>query len=105
LPRQVKQVISHHDIAAIISYKHRQCTQTFVNATLKKSFVYFFRDAIFLPFFIVVLHKDALWLWGGGWGRTMRLCQPPDVSTSPKYKLLCFITTKKILQREERTSF
>jgi len=24
---------------------------------------------------------------------TMRLCQPPDGSTSPKYKLLCFITT------------
>ncbi len=25
--------------------------------------------------------------------------------TSPKYKLLCFITTKNFLQREERTSF
>ena len=25
---------------------------------------------------------------------SMRLCQPPDGSTSPKYKLLCFITTK-----------
>ncbi len=24
---------------------------------------------------------------------TMRLCQPPDGNTSPKYKLLCFITT------------
>ncbi len=24
----------------------------------------------------------------------MRLCHPPDGSTSPKYKLLCFITTK-----------
>ncbi len=24
----------------------------------------------------------------------MRLCQPPDGNTSPKYKLLCFITTK-----------
>jgi hypothetical protein len=35
----------------------------------------------------------------------MRLCHPPDGSTSPKYKLLCFITTKKNLQREERTSF
>ncbi len=35
----------------------------------------------------------------------MRLCQPPDGSTSPKYKLLCFIITKKNLQREERTSF
>jgi len=35
----------------------------------------------------------------------MRLCHPPDGSTSPKYKLLCFITTKLFLQREERTSF
>ena len=25
----------------------------------------------------------------------MRLCHPPDGSTSPKYKLLCFMTTKK----------
>jgi len=24
----------------------------------------------------------------------MRLCNPPDGSTSPKYKLLCFITAK-----------
>jgi hypothetical protein len=24
----------------------------------------------------------------------MRLCHPPDGSTSPNYKLLCFITTK-----------
>ncbi len=37
--------------------------------------------------------------------KLMRLCHPPDGSTSPKYKLLCFITTKKILQREERISF
>ncbi len=29
----------------------------------------------------------------------MRLCQPPDGNTSPKYKLLCFITTKTFLQR------
>jgi hypothetical protein len=37
--------------------------------------------------------------------QTMRLCQPPDGNTSPKYKLLCFTTTKNFLQREERTSF
>jgi hypothetical protein len=36
---------------------------------------------------------------------TMRLCHPPDGRTSPKYKLLCFITTKIFLQREECTSF
>ncbi len=35
----------------------------------------------------------------------MRLCHPPDGSTSPKYKLLCLITTKSFLQREVRTSF
>ncbi len=35
----------------------------------------------------------------------MRLCHPPDGSTSPEYKLLCFITTKKFWQREVRTSF
>ncbi len=29
----------------------------------------------------------------------MRLCHPPDGSTSPKYKLLSFITTKKIAKR------
>ncbi len=26
-------------------------------------------------------------------GRSMRLCHPPDDSTSPKYKLLCFKPT------------
>ena len=35
----------------------------------------------------------------------MSLCHPPDGSTSPKYKLLCFTTTKKFVQREECTSF
>ena len=30
----------------------------------------------------------------------MRLCHPPDGSTSPKYKFLCFITTKKALSRD-----
>jgi hypothetical protein len=35
----------------------------------------------------------------------MRLCHPQDGSTSPKYKLLFFKTTKKILQKEECTSF
>jgi hypothetical protein len=29
----------------------------------------------------------------------MRLCHPPDGSTSPKCKLLCFITTTKIAKR------
>jgi hypothetical protein len=29
----------------------------------------------------------------------MRLCHPPDGSTSPKYKLLCFITAKKFSKR------
>jgi hypothetical protein len=38
-------------------------------------------------------------------GLLMRLCHPPDGSTSPKYKLLFFIKTKKKLQREECTSF
>jgi hypothetical protein len=32
--------------------------------------------------------------------RQMRLCHPPDVSTSPKYKLLCFVTTKKICKEK-----
>jgi hypothetical protein len=36
---------------------------------------------------------------------SMRLCHPPEGSTSANYKLLCFITTKKNLQREECTSF
>ncbi len=30
---------------------------------------------------------------------SMRLCQPPDGSTSPKYKLVCFITTKKCKEK------
>ncbi len=29
----------------------------------------------------------------------------PDGITNPKYKLLCFVTTKFFLQREERTNF
>jgi hypothetical protein len=33
------------------------------------------------------------------------IVQATDGSTSPKYKLLCFKTTKIFLQREERTSF
>ena len=35
----------------------------------------------------------------------MRLCHPPDGSTSPKYKLLCFITTKKILHKKNALAF
>jgi hypothetical protein len=31
----------------------------------------------------------------------MRLCHPPDGSTNPKYKLLCFITTKKNFCKEK----
>jgi hypothetical protein len=37
--------------------------------------------------------------------QTMRLCQPPDGSTSPKYKLLCFITTKKICKGKTALAF
>ncbi len=40
---------------------------------------------------------------------SLPLCQlafhPPDGSTSPKYKLLCFITTKIFLQREASLAF
>jgi hypothetical protein len=36
---------------------------------------------------------------------TMRLCQPPDGSTSPKYKLLCFITSKKICKEKNALAF
>jgi hypothetical protein len=36
---------------------------------------------------------------------TMRLCHPPDGSTSPKYKLLCFITTKKICNEKNALAF
>jgi hypothetical protein len=36
--------------------------------------------------------------------KNMRLCHPPDGITSPKYKLLFFIT-KNFLQIEEWTSF
>jgi hypothetical protein len=35
----------------------------------------------------------------------MRLCHPPDGSTSPKYKLLCFKPPYFILPNTERTSF
>jgi hypothetical protein len=35
----------------------------------------------------------------------MGLHHPLVGITNPKYKLLCFIKTKKNLQREERTSF
>jgi hypothetical protein len=37
--------------------------------------------------------------------RLMRLCHPPDGSTSPKYKLLCFITTKKICKEKNTLAF
>jgi hypothetical protein len=37
--------------------------------------------------------------------RVMRLCHPPDGSTSPKYKLLCFITTKKICKEKNALAF
>ncbi len=36
---------------------------------------------------------------------TMRLCHPPDGSTSPKYRLLCFITTKKICKEKNTLAF
>ncbi len=36
---------------------------------------------------------------------SMRLCHPPDGSTSPKYKLLCFITAKKICKEKNTLAF
>jgi hypothetical protein len=36
---------------------------------------------------------------------SMRLCHPRDGSTSPKYKLLCFITTKKICKEKNALAF
>ncbi len=35
----------------------------------------------------------------------MRLCHPPDGSTSPKYKLLCLIITKKICKEKNALAF
>ncbi len=35
----------------------------------------------------------------------MRLCHPPDGSTSPKYKLLCFITTKIFCKEKNALAF
>jgi hypothetical protein len=35
----------------------------------------------------------------------MRLCNLPDGSTSPKYKLLCFITTKKNCKEKNELAF
>jgi hypothetical protein len=35
----------------------------------------------------------------------MRLCHPPDGSTSPKYKLLCFITTKFFCKEKNTLAF
>ncbi len=35
----------------------------------------------------------------------MRLCHPPDGSTSPKYKLLCLILTKKICKEKNALAF
>ncbi len=37
--------------------------------------------------------------------RRMRLCHPPDGSTSPKYKLLCFITTKFFCKEKYALAF
>jgi hypothetical protein len=37
--------------------------------------------------------------------QTIRLCQQPDGDTSPKYKLLCFITTKKFCQEKNALAF
>ncbi len=35
----------------------------------------------------------------------MRLCHPPDGSTSSKYKLLCFITTKNYCKEKNTLAF
>ncbi len=35
----------------------------------------------------------------------MRLCHPPDGSTSPKYRLLCFITTKIFCKEKNTLAF
>jgi hypothetical protein len=35
----------------------------------------------------------------------MRFCQPPDGNSSPKYKLLCFITTKKNCKEKNTLAF
>jgi hypothetical protein len=37
--------------------------------------------------------------------KSMRLCHPPDGNTSAKYKLLCFITTKKICKEKNTLAF
>jgi hypothetical protein len=51
----VKPSKEGNDIAGVIAYKHHQCTRPFINATLKKSFVYFFRDAIFILLLLIVV--------------------------------------------------
>ncbi len=73
--------------------------------------------ALSIPTVGSLLKPPVLQSWQGKWTKhscnvmwlrhlgPMRLCQPPDGSTSPKYKLLCFITTNFFLKREERTSF
>ncbi len=38
-------------------------------------------------------------------GVSMRLCHPPDGSTSPKYKLPCFITTKCFCKEKNALAF
>ncbi len=35
----------------------------------------------------------------------MRLCHPPDGSTSSKYRLLCFMTTKKFCKEKNTLAF
>jgi hypothetical protein len=37
--------------------------------------------------------------------RPMRLCHPQDGSTSPKYKLLCSITTKNFSNKKNALAF
>ncbi len=36
---------------------------------------------------------------------TVKLCHPPDGSTSPKYKLLCFITAKLFYKEKNALAF
>jgi hypothetical protein len=75
--------------------KERHCKMTLNNG----------RCYVYCDIFIVMMSVAMVTVIMLRVFRPMRLCHPPDGSTSPKYKLLCFITTKIFLQREERTSF
>ncbi len=83
-PRWPRQVAYDNDLRSIINLRSYDTLSTLTR--------YLPLKALVLP--SILIRPLSLCTQAFQLGILMRLCHPPDGSTSPKYKLLCFITAK-----------